>query len=206
MNSTKRKILDQSLVLFNHKGINQVSLRSISSELNISVGNLQYHFKKREDIVHELYFQLVEEMNIEFNKVIQSNNELLDFFKLSHIMVTCFYKYRFIFQDFNSIVNQYPKIKNHYSELIVFRKQQFSESIKVLVSNSFIRKEELPNEYDNLFTRIQILSDFWMSSALSQSKIITNQSILEYVDVINQTFYPYLTSKGIAVYKQFNNL
>ena len=63
MNATKQKILMKSLELFNTSGISKTSLRTISDEVGISVGNLQYHFKKREDIIEALYFQLVAKMN-----------------------------------------------------------------------------------------------------------------------------------------------
>jgi len=46
MSATKQKILKQSLQLFNELGISNVSLRDIADEAGISVGNLQYHFKK----------------------------------------------------------------------------------------------------------------------------------------------------------------
>lgn len=53
--NTKQKILQQALQLFNENGLSNVSLREISEAMDISVGNLQYHFKKREDIVEGLF-------------------------------------------------------------------------------------------------------------------------------------------------------
>lgn len=54
MESTKQKILEVSKKLFNEKGYQNVRMREISSQLNISVGNLTYHFNKKEDILKEL--------------------------------------------------------------------------------------------------------------------------------------------------------
>lgn len=51
---TKQKILDASKELFNEKGYDNVKMRDISSKLGISVGNLTYHFKKKEDILKVL--------------------------------------------------------------------------------------------------------------------------------------------------------
>ena len=55
--NTKEKILNASLKLYNSKGVSNVSLRAIADEVGISVGNLQYHFKKREEIVINIIFQ-----------------------------------------------------------------------------------------------------------------------------------------------------
>lgn len=205
MSKTRQKILAKSLMLFNTKGVDNISLRSISSELNISVGNLQYHFKKREDIIHELYFQLVNAMDSGIKAGIQSDEKLKELFKLTYLITSEFYKYRFIFQDFNSITHQYPKIKEHYNELIKYRKLQFLSFIDDLVRNDLMRAEILPNEYDNLFIRIQILSDFWMSSAALQSKDISEKLLLRYADVINETLYPYLTTQGTKQYLVASN-
>ena len=59
MNSTKERILHVARVLFNENGYKNVTIRMIALELNMSSGNLNYHYKKREDILEALYFQMV---------------------------------------------------------------------------------------------------------------------------------------------------
>jgi AcrR family transcriptional regulator len=49
----RQKILETARKLFGEKGYNEVSMRNISDSLGISVGNLTYHFKKKEDLVEE---------------------------------------------------------------------------------------------------------------------------------------------------------
>lgn len=53
--STKQKILDTALLLFNQKGERAVSTNHIAAELNISPGNLYYHYENKQAIVHELF-------------------------------------------------------------------------------------------------------------------------------------------------------
>ena len=45
MATTKEKIIETSIKLFNEKGCLNTSTRHIADELGISVGNLYYHFK-----------------------------------------------------------------------------------------------------------------------------------------------------------------
>ncbi len=91
MNITKQKILIKSLELFNYNGISKTSLRTIADEVGISVGNLQYHFKKREDIIEALYFQLVKKMDAIF---FMPNEDLLkSFLNISKEVITILYKY-----------------------------------------------------------------------------------------------------------------
>lgn len=47
----KQDILNTALQLFNENGYRNTSMRSISDNLGISIGNLTYHFHKKEDIL-----------------------------------------------------------------------------------------------------------------------------------------------------------
>jgi AcrR family transcriptional regulator len=47
----KTEILDTARRLFNERGYNGVSMRDIAGELDISVGNLTYYYKRKEDLV-----------------------------------------------------------------------------------------------------------------------------------------------------------
>lgn len=64
MNSTKQQILIAAERLFAEKGYHNVSMRAIANELNISVGNLTYHFPRKADLANALLEQELEEILI----------------------------------------------------------------------------------------------------------------------------------------------
>lgn len=190
MNYTKQKILIKSLTLFNNSGISNVSLRTIANDVGISVGNLQYHFKKREDIIEALYFQLVEKIDRVI--FIKNDNLLKSFLNITTVTITILYEYHFFLLDFVSILRKNKKIKNHYSELSKQREMQFLQIVSILIEDGIFRKEVLKDEYLNLFKRLEIISNFWFSSVLAQADVLSKESVQDYSLLINQSIYPYL--------------
>lgn len=200
MNSTKLKILSKARQLFNESGISNISLRDIAKELNISVGNLQYHFKKREDIIEALYFELVEKMNAHY--LITGDDLLKIFFDKSMGMMVILFEYRFFFLNFVTIVRNNEKIKTHYRRLSKQREKESLLIINLLVEGGFLRSELLKNEYQTLFKKIELVSNFWFSSILIKSNQLQKKSITEFSLLISHSIFPYLTGKGRKKYAQ----
>ncbi|PCJ64893.1 MAG: hypothetical protein COA58_11510 [Bacteroidetes bacterium] len=194
MNDTKQKILLASLWLFNDRGISAVSLRTIADKVGISVGNLQYHFKKREDIIEALYFQLVKE--IDSIIFINDDDLLKSFFNISTEMFTILYEYHFFLLDFVTIVRNNKKIKSHYAELSQHREKQFLETAEVMIEKGLFREASLEKEYHNLYKRTEVISNFWFSSILIQADVLSEEAIRQYELLVSQSIYPYLTEKA----------
>ena len=196
MKQTKERILTTSLDLFNEFGQVNVSQRKITKEMGISPGNLTYHFQKKEDIETTLYFELVSLLDHEISELDHQNITLSLLMDLSNKVLRCFYEYRFIMLDFVNIMRTNRIISEHYKELSILRQAQFMRYMNQLISDGIFRKEELPNEFKNLYTRIQIISDFWVSHAEIEQGELKETYINKYEQIIYQAIYPYLTIKG----------
>ncbi|MDG1039498.1 MAG: TetR/AcrR family transcriptional regulator [Polaribacter sp.] len=200
MKNTKGTILNTALKLFNSQGLSKVKLRTIANNMGISQGNLNYHFKKREDVIETLYFRLVENINQNMSNNYDSTSFLKALFVMSKSVMLDLYMYRFIMLDFVQIMRENEKIKNHFQELKQEREKQFLSFFDILITSGLMRKELLPNEYKNLYIRLQVLGDFWISSAEIDKIKLTKKSITKYSEIMNQTIYPYLTEKGKSEY------
>ncbi len=56
--STRERILDVALELFNEQGYDSASLRDIADRLGVTKAALYYHFERKEDILLELHLRL----------------------------------------------------------------------------------------------------------------------------------------------------
>ncbi len=58
---TKDRIVQTSIELFNRNGIVAVTTNHIAKELNISPGNLYFHFANKEEIIRQIFRQMTKE-------------------------------------------------------------------------------------------------------------------------------------------------
>lgn len=200
MSKTKQRILATSLELFNVHGMANVSQRRITEQLQISPGNLTYHFKKKEDIETALYFALVEEFNVLFAEMTTTSITVEGLIDATGQTFDLIKKYRFIFLDFAHLMRTNETIATHYRQLTQIRNQQLISVFHHLIQNGILRPAELPNEYEELHRRMQILSDFYLVNVeILQDK---KNKRTDYERSILFLIYPYLTKRGREVLKE----
>ncbi|WCL80226.1 TetR/AcrR family transcriptional regulator [Saprospira sp. CCB-QB6] len=192
----KELILAKALALFNDRGLAVISLRQIAEEMGISLGNLTYHFPKREQLVQALYYALVEELNaMAFAPAMQEAEGVLAFKSLLEQMYQLFWKYRFFLLDFRQILQAESKLKAHYQELMQQRRQQFFAFLEQLDAAGQLKKEELAGEYASLYRRLQRLSDFFLA-ALEIENYTVAEGQKEFVRDQVFALYPYLLGES----------
>jgi len=126
---TADRILLVSLELFNQHGEANISSVDIAMELDISPGNLYYHFKGKEIIIAGLF----ELYQVRMNKVLRApENEALtleEFFYYLLLVFQVSHEFRFLYRNPAEMAEKYPQIAKGFSRILSLKEKVFSTSI-----------------------------------------------------------------------------
>ena len=107
--STRDRIVQTCLALFNAEGLATVSTHKIAAELGISPGNLHYHFKTKEQIVTVLFARFEHKLQALAGGV-ERIAAVDDFWLALHLHFETIAEYRFIYRDMAHLAREYPEL------------------------------------------------------------------------------------------------
>ncbi len=107
---TRDRILECALTLFNQQGEPNVSTLEIANELEISPGNLYYHFHGKEPLVMELFERFQNELAPLLDPPADARLGAEDYWLFLHLIVERLAHYRFLFQDLSNLAGRLPKL------------------------------------------------------------------------------------------------
>jgi AcrR family transcriptional regulator len=200
--TTKERIVSTALHLFNQQGADPVTTRHIAKEINISHGNLCYHYPRKEDIIIELYQNLVEELDKEIASLQTGSPGLEMLMKVTATTFRIQYKYKFILQDMVGIMRRIAPIQQHFKKLYQQRKDQFRMIIQYLIAQELIQAEVVKGQYERFVDQFYIIGDFWVSEAEILFEGTEQEKLTYYTQIAFGLIIPYFTQKGLETYKQ----
>jgi len=198
---TKQKILKAALALFNERGLMDTTIRNIAQELNMSSGNLNYHFRYKEEIIEDLYFELMDRVVQRIDELEEEHIDLALFYKIISAVKLCMYEYRFLYRSLFKILSDNLKIQKHYLQMSKERSDIFITLLKHWQENNIIRQPEFKDEYKRLHKRIVIIREGWINN-LDLIDMSQEEGIAYFSDLIFEILYPYLTKKGKKEYHE----
>ncbi|WP_337043971.1 TetR/AcrR family transcriptional regulator [Emticicia sp. 17c] len=200
--TTKQRILQTSLQLFNEFGVETVTVRHIAKELGISHGNLCYHFPNTDAIAETLYDQLIEELNTRlYDPTLFATLSLKTLSETSAFVFGKLYKYKFLIQDFVSLTRRNENLKLKHRNLVKSRRAFFKMCIDTGIAAGFLKTDIIDGQYENFFNQLFIISEFWLLSAEVLYEGREEDKLQYYLNMAFTLIVPYLTEKGLEEYK-----
>jgi AcrR family transcriptional regulator len=156
---TRERILETSLALMNREGEPHVTTADIADEMNISPGNLYYHFRNKDEIIGELYAAY--EQSVTPLLAAPAAAEVEDLWFLLHLLFERMHEYRFLYRDLDEITSRNRKLAVRVADFLRRLESTVLELSRSLVRNGRMRAGE--RELGALAANATLVSTYWMS-------------------------------------------
>ena len=173
---TKERILQLSLQLFNERGERSVTTNHIAAELNMSPGNLYYHFRNKSEIIKQLMEQYQGEtlqmLALPDDRLLDANDKIRYFQVLSSQL----WAYRFLHRDVYHLVENNEDFRKMYPRFAGQVMQQGQKIYQAFVDAGLMQMTS--SEIEALIINLWIVLTNW-TNFLYMSGHITDSNTLE---------------------------
>jgi AcrR family transcriptional regulator len=158
---TRERIIEISLAMFNAQGEPNVTTNHIADELEISPGNLYYHFRNKENIVEHIFARF--ETRMDQALIVPDNRlpNLEDVWLQLHLIFECMWDYRFLYRDLVDILSRNRKLRMHFARILSRASSSTSDVLKGLARAGIVRATQ--DEIRATAENVLLVTTFWLN-------------------------------------------
>jgi AcrR family transcriptional regulator len=158
---TRERILETSLALFNRFGEPHITTADIADEMNISPGNLYYHFRNKDEIIGELYAALAARLAPLFDWPEGRVPDVEDLWFMLHALFEGMWAYRFFYRDVIELTSRNRKVALRFADLTRRGERTVVDLCRGMVDAGTMRASD--RELAALAQNVAIVATYWMS-------------------------------------------
>ena len=201
---TRDRILVTSLALFNEEGEAHTTTIDIANDLDISPGNLYYHFKGKDQLIAELFHQYEVAITGTLAAPLESplgseRDSVENNWYYLYVVLEEMYQYRFLYHNLDDILQRYPAIEKRFRQLIQLKRAALFAICQRLIEESVIETEE--QQLVSLVDNMTLVLNYWLNYARllhgeREPQLIIHQGVLQLLTMVA----PYLGEDQITFY------
>ncbi len=158
---TRERILETSLRLFNGFGEPNVTTTFIADELDISPGNLYYHFRSKDEIVNTIFGAFEREIEGVLAAPSARQADVEDMWLFLHVLFEAVWKYRFLYRDLNDLLSRNRLLEIHFKRLLEQKVRTATALCEGLAASGELRAQH--GEVAALATNMVVVATYWLS-------------------------------------------
>lgn len=135
---TKEKILRTALALLNNEGEINITAVDIAAVMEISPGNLYYHYKGKDLIIAELFADFEAEFRQVLAAPVNKPMALEDNWIYLYIIFEEINDFRFFFLNLTSLLERIPALKPKFTRLLSLMQKTFERLLSGLESSGHL--------------------------------------------------------------------
>ncbi|GIU51028.1 TetR family transcriptional regulator [Shewanella sairae] len=199
---TRDKIVQASLELFNEHGERAITTNHIAAHLNISPGNLYYHFRNKEDIIRSIFSLYEQHLESGFQPYVDKEVDVDLLVGYFDAMFYTLWQFRFMYANLADILSRDETLKNRYLKAQQDVLARSTGVLEKLNQDGFLAVNEA--DLKPLADTIKMLVSFWISYKLTQTQSnigsITKESLYEGLLRVIMLFKSYATASSQATF------
>ena len=160
---TRERILETSLALFNRSGAPHVTTADIAGEMEISPGNLYYHFRNKDEIVADLYARFEARAAPLFADPRGRRIDVEDLWLWLHLLFELQGEYRFLYRDLDELAARDPALGARFGRLLRQGAATVVELCRGMVAAGTMHATE--REIAALARNVVLVATYWPSFA-----------------------------------------
>ena len=165
---TRERIVETSLALFNQFGAGNVTTTVISDELEISPGNLYYHFSNKDEIVNTILERFEREIEetlaappSDLDRPQGWHMSVEDIWLFLHLLFEIIWKYRFFYRDVTDLVSENRTLEVHFKQILAHKIATARQLCEGLISTGEMAASE--REVAALSENMVLVATYWLS-------------------------------------------
>lgn len=157
---TAERILEVTLDLFNRFGEPNVSTTLISAELNISPGNLYYHYPAKDELINGLYDRYETGLN-ELLHAADGVRDVEDAWFFLHTLFELIWQYRFLYRDLNDLLSKNRRLETHFQDVLKDKARAIRALLDGMSRSGAVRIDA--REREATATSMVVVLTYWLS-------------------------------------------
>ncbi len=157
---TAERILEVTLELFNRFGEPNVSTTLISAELNISPGNLYYHYPAKDELINSL-FDRFERSLTELLNASDGVRDVEDAWFYMHSLFELIWQYRFLYRDLNDLLSKNRRLETHVQSVLKNKTRSIRTMLDSMSRSGAVNIDS--REAEPTATSMVVVLTYWLS-------------------------------------------
>ena len=157
---TAERILEVTLDLFNRFGEPNVSTTLISAELNISPGNLYYHYPAKDELINSLFDRYERALN-DLLQAADNVSNVEDAWLFFHMLFELIWQYRFLYRDMNDLLSKNRRLETHFQFVLKNKSRAVQAVLDGLTRSNTVRIDR--REAEPVASAMVVVLTYWLS-------------------------------------------
>jgi AcrR family transcriptional regulator len=158
---TRERILETALLLFNRLGEPHTTTAHIADEMEISPGNLYYHFRNKDEIIAELFAGFERRLDGLLVSPEGRSAGVEDLWFLLHLLFEAMWDHRFLFRDLDEILSRNRKLASRFALIMRRGSRTVIELCRGLVATGAMEATE--RQIAALADNVGLVATYWIS-------------------------------------------